>query len=152
MKLEDMLADSSADWVRCPPASEDDIQWLLQHIGLELQPGYITALRYSNGGDGEFHLSPYGSFSPGWFQLWPISEVLQTNGQDCIHEDLPGYYAFGGNGGGEFFAFDTRTPHPWRIVMFPYLHSGEKDGIVIALSFEEFVAGMGRKSEDDDKS
>ena len=137
------LKQRKTHWDRVPPADESAIQALVEQSGVELPPDYLEFLRFSNGGDG--HLG----VEPGWFQIWSIEEVLETNSDLELPEELPGFFGFGGNGGGELFAFDMRGPQPWPIVMIPRTPLEAEFAVKIADDFLAFADAMGRRLDDD---
>ncbi|MCA1575903.1 MAG: SMI1/KNR4 family protein [Acidobacteria bacterium] len=137
------LKQRKAHWDSVPPADESAIQALVEQSGLELPQDYLAFLRFSNGGDG--HLG----VEPGWFQIWPAEEVVEANRDLDLEEELPGFFGFGGNGGGEMFAFDMRGTQPWPIVMVPYNPLEPEFAIKIADNFLAFADAMGTKLDDD---
>ncbi len=73
---------------------------------------------------------------------------MEANRDYELADYVPGFFAFGGNGGGEMLAFDTRTSAPWKIYAIPYIGNGESDALLVAESFEQFVEMIGHPSED----
>jgi hypothetical protein len=65
---------------------------------------YLEFLARTNGSEGEL------AVEPGWFQVWRVEEALVASEDYEIPEYLPGYFAFGGNGGGELFVFPFSVP------------------------------------------
>lgn len=137
------LKQRKAHWDRVPPADESAIQALVEQSGLDLPQDYLAFLRFSNGGGGHLDIEP------GWFQIWPAEEVVETNEFFELQEELPGFFAFGGSGGGEMFLFDMRGPQPWPIVMVPRTPLEPELAIKIADDFLAFADAMGRKLDDD---
>ena len=142
MQLNEIMKDESADWDRKPPAEEAQIQSLVSQSGVELPGEYLAFLRYSNGGAGELDIEP------GWFQIWPAEEVIEANRELEVEANIPGYFGFGSNGGGELLAFDTRTPNPWGVYMVPFIPMEEAEAVKVTSNFVEFVAAMGRSTKD----
>ena len=137
------LKQRKAHWDRVPPARESAIQALVEQSGVDLPQDYLAFLRFSNGGDGHIGIEP------GWFQIWPAEEVVETNQFFELEEELPGFFAFGGNGGGELFAFDMRGPQPWPIVMVPRTPLEAEFAVKIAADFLAFADAIGRELKDD---
>jgi len=104
---------------------------------LTLPESYLTLLAFSNGPEG-----PLG-VRPGWFQIWPAEQVLELNKGYGVPDYIPGFFGFGGNGGGEFFAFKIQSKQPYPIVMIPCVTMDERDAIVIAQDFDELISLMG---------
>jgi hypothetical protein len=64
-------------------------------------------------------------------------------------EYVPGFFGFGDAGGGEFFAFDTRLPQPWKVYAIPYVPMEEGGAQLVSDSFLELLEHIvpGDKSE-----
>jgi hypothetical protein len=124
---------SNRTWQAKAPASEESIEQLLQRSKLLLPADYLDFLRYSNGGDGFLIVQPY------YFRLWPAEQTVDNNLDYQIPDYVPGFFGFGDNGGGEFFAFDTRTAAPWRIYTIPFVPMEESDALGVAEDFLTLV-------------
>ena len=138
MTVSDIVNDLAGDWTRKPPAEELAIRNLLAGCKQTLPGDYLSFLRLSNGGEGELSIKPW------WFQMWPAEELVQTNHDYNVQESIPGFIGFGSSGGGELFAFDTRTAQPWRVYMIPFITMQKEDAIEVADSFITFLLAMGR--------
>jgi len=124
---------------RRPPADPIAIAALSDASLVELPEAYVSLLRLSNGGGGPL------SLEPGWFEFWPVQDVLPLNHGYGVREFAPGLFGFASNGGGELLAFDMRRGPPWRIVMVPFIGMKEADIIGIAADFSDFL--MATRSE-----
>ena len=129
------------NWHKEEPAEEKQVQYLIANAVPGLPQEYIAFLQYSNGGEGSLGINP------GWFQLWAVEKVIELNKDYKIEKDLdlPGYFGFGSNGGGEFFAFEMIQDKPWKIVLIPSISLGANEAITIANGFEEFIRAIGRE-------
>ena len=128
-------------WTHHEPAADPGaVAALSAAAEIELPAEYLALLRLSNGGGG-----PLG-VEPGWFQLWPVEEILASNRDYEVHESLPGLFGFGSNGGGELLAFDTRRGPPWPVVMVPFISMEEDTIIDVAKNFAEFLRATGREA------
>jgi hypothetical protein len=143
MRIVRTFATSSLDrWsFRKPAAAAGAVAALSAASGIKLPEEYLALLRLSNGGDGPL------SVEPGWFQLWPVDEVLALNRSYRVHEYLPGLFGFGSNGGGELLALDTRRGPPWPVVMVPFIGMEEDTVVEIAEDFAEFLRTTGGDAE-----
>jgi hypothetical protein len=65
----------------------------------QLPQAYLAFLGVSNGVEG-----PLG-VEPGWFVVWPAEESLVASKEYEVPKYLPGYFAFGSNGGAELLVF-----------------------------------------------
>jgi len=136
INIAEILKD--ADWEKREPAKPETIQNLIDYATDELPKEYLALLRYSDGGEGKLNLET------GWFMLWSSAEVIELNKGYEIDKNLPGYFGFGSNGGGELLAFDMESGRPWKIVMIPFIPMSAKEAEVIANNFEEFIKAIGR--------
>ncbi len=127
------------DWHKEEPAGQKQVQDLIANSVPGLPQEYIGFLQYSNGGRGSLGINP------GWFQLWAAEEVIELNKGYRIDKDLPGYFGFGSNGGGELFAFEIIKGEPWKIVMIPFIPMETREAITIANDFEEFIRAIGQE-------
>ena len=62
---------------------------------MDLSEDYLCFLKLCNCGEDELPIDPY------WFQIWSAEEVLEHNEGYQANKFLPGFFAFGSNGGGE---------------------------------------------------
>ncbi len=115
MTISDLIHDESAKWRRVSPASPAALDGLIAGAGVELPEDYLAFLRLSNGGEGALGVDP------GWFQIWPVEQVLQHQHGYKTDEFIPGFFGFGSSGGGELLAFDARVGKPWPVVMIPFI-------------------------------
>lgn len=87
---------SNSDWYGFPGAKESEIEKLVQAVDIDLPAEYLDLLRFSDGGETEIAVQPWN------FVLDDVQSVLKFHKNDFF----PGYFIFGGNGGGELFAID----------------------------------------------
>jgi hypothetical protein len=96
---------------------------------------YLEFLARTNGAEGELALEP------GWVQVWPAEEALVASEEYEIPQYLPGYFAFGGNGGGELFVFPlSGASRP--IFMVPAVGMSREHLIEVATDFASFERAM----------
>lgn len=139
MDIAEILKDNLDTWIfKPPPASEESINNLVLNAGPALPEKYLDFLRFTNGGEGELGIDPW------YFQVWPAEEVIDSNRNYGVQEYIPGFFAFGTNGGGELLAFDMRHEDERRVFMIPMIPMSESDAVEIAPDFETFamVCGM----------
>jgi hypothetical protein len=119
-------------WHKQTPCSEEELQALVGRATVQLPPEYVAYLRESNGGGGDIGVEP------GWIEFWRAKEVPENNRGYEVQLAVPGFYAFGSDGDGEMFAFDTRAGKPWPIVMIPFIPMTADEAIKIAPDFATF--------------
>jgi hypothetical protein len=100
-------------WQPGPPAPPRALAELAERYP-GLPEAYLQFLREQDGSEGEMGVQPW------WVQLWPAAEVARDNAEYEVERWLPGFVGFASSGGGELFAFDTRT-RPWRVCMVPFI-------------------------------
>ena len=132
---------SNVHWYAQPPASPEAIATLRARSGLDLPPAYLAFLERSNGGGGDLGIDS------GWVSLWPAEEVVELNRGYEVQQWISDFFGFASNGGGELFAFDTRTPHPWNVYMLPFIPMDEDEAILGADDFATFAQVIGRSQD-----
>lgn len=103
-----------------------------------LPHAYLAFLSQFNGAEG-----PLG-VEPGWFVVWPAEEALAASNEYEVPEYLPGYFAFGSNGGGELLVFHLAKPGESQVFMVPAIGIAESELLSVAESFAEFTGQMGK--------
>jgi hypothetical protein len=125
-----------------PPATREALQ-RLQAKSQNLPERYLAYLRNSNGAEGDLGVAP------GWFVVWPAEEASVASDEYQLPTYLPGYFAFGGNGGGELFVFQlTRDSEDRPIFMVPAIGMAVAELLPVAKSFFEFQSLMGKLAPD----
>ncbi len=122
-----------AEFSQNPGASDESIRSVEQVLGKLLPRDYRMFLARSNGGE--------GFIGEHYLILWKIEELPQFNRDYQVEEYAPGLLVFASNGGGEAFAFDTKTT-PYRIVQVPFIGMSLKDSVVVAENFEDLLERM----------
>jgi hypothetical protein len=103
-----------------------------------LPESYFAFLEASNGAEGDLGVHP------GWVVVWPAEEALEATIQYQLPEYLPGYFAFGGNGGGELFVFLIEGHSVERpVYMVPAVGMAATELQQLAPSFDEFQSHIG---------
>jgi hypothetical protein len=117
-----------------PPASSTAIARCQSSLSFSLPADYVQFLRHMTGGEG---------FVGGRFlRAWPVEDLIEANKDLFVEQGAPGLFVFGSSGGGEVFAFDTRTSPP-PIVAVPSIVSLE-DAIFVASDFNSFLQHLYR--------
>src|SRR5258707_10646899 len=107
--MKDRLKKTTSKMQTTDGATEQSLRGLSSHFGVELPTEYIEFMTLTNGAAG-----PIGENS--FLQVWPAEEVIKLNRDlDYITDEHPEWLFFAGNGGGTWYAFDTRY-HPQPVV------------------------------------
>jgi hypothetical protein len=85
-----------------PPGSSSLIAQSQARLSFTLPLDYVQFLHRMNGGEGFLGEHAYVA-------LWRVEELRERNAGYEVAEFAPGLFLFGSNGGGEAFAFDTRS-------------------------------------------
>jgi len=106
-----------------------------------LPDDYLAFLARSDGAEGDLGIGP------GWFVVWPAAEAVSLSRGYGLPEFLPGFFAFGSDGGGELFVLPLASAGGSRSVyMVPAVGMEQSALVRVTGSFTEFEALMGRAS------
>jgi hypothetical protein len=125
------------DWYQMEGASAQVIDALRAVAPDELPESYIRLLTHSDGGEGPLPVNPFN------LCLDPAREVIArladgSHGQP----EFDGFLIFGGDGGGEYLAFDMQHGTPWPVVSVDMV-AGRTSAEIIAPDFGRFIDLIG---------
>jgi len=124
------------DFIALPPASAEALRAAERDIGKILPEDHKAFLLEHNGGD--------GFIGTDYLILWQAEELSKFNDGYEVSKYAPGLLMFGSNGGGDGFAFDTRTS-PYRVMQVPFIGMSAVDEFHVAGSFNELLKQMHEK-------
>lgn len=104
---------------------------------MELPSSYYKLLSVSDGGEGPLPVNPFNLCLDASKQ---VIEGIRT--RNFGQQDLDGFIVFGGNGGGEYLAFDIRGPSPWPVVTID-MSVGSASAEQVAPDFDMFAEMIG---------
>jgi hypothetical protein len=130
--------EDSGIWRPEAPATSAAIASLRDGSPCELPESYFAQLLSSNGGEGEL------SVEPGWIAIWPAENVLKYNKVYSVAENVPGFFGFASDGGGELFAFDLRTGTPLPVARVSFVPMDARTSVKVAASFDDLREKLGR--------
>lgn len=113
-----------------PPLDATAIRRFETESGLCFPGDYVRFLQQMNGGE--------GFVGNAYVILWRTEELLEMNKAYQVSDYAPGLFLFGSDGGGEAFAFDTRSPAK-PIVAVPFVGMDLSLARLVAQSFEGFL-------------
>jgi hypothetical protein len=113
-----------------PPANASLIQQLETEASLRLSEVYANFLQEVDGGE--------GFIGSAYLMLWRAGELLEMNKTYQVSEYAPGLFLLGSDGGGEAFAFDTRSETK-PIVSVPFVGMELKAARPVASNFTAFL-------------
>jgi hypothetical protein len=125
------------DWHGTAGASPQALEELRAAAPEELPESYLQLLSSSDGGEGPLPVIPFN------LCLDPAREVIDRirNGNSGQPE-FDGFLIFGGNGGGEYLAFDLRQRAPWPVVAVDMI-AGRDSAEIVATDFDKFIDLIG---------
>jgi hypothetical protein len=131
-------------WFSQSAASDHALANLEQAVGVPLPAEYLALLSFSNGGEGPLPVEPYN------FCLDSVEITTEAWSGGSYREFFPGFLVFGGNGGGEYIAFDLRSSiQPWPVVALNMTNTDLSESVTpIANDFASFLKLVGVASPD----
>ena len=137
MSIGAIIAASLSRWVFANTgASDDDIRALTSATSFSLPPAYLDLLRAVNGGEAE--ISDLDGDDGSYLDLWVAADVVQFNTDYMLPQFAPSFFAFGSNGGGELFAFDSRRDDD-AVFMVPSIGMFDDTSLPFADSVDAFA-------------
>jgi hypothetical protein len=125
------------DWFAVSGATAEGLSRLRAVSPHDIPERYLDLLAFSNGGEGPLPSKPYN------LCLDAAETVAETIANENHGQaDLRGFLIIGGNGGGEYIAFDTRSGAPWPIVTIDMV-AGGGSAEVLAPDFDTFYDHIG---------
>ena len=115
------------------PADIASIEAAEKELGFNFPDDYKAFMSKHAGGE--------GFIGEHYLILWRATELATFNREYEFPIYVSALVAFGSNGGGEAFAFDTRTSPP-AVVMVPFIGMSYEDSIKVADSFDALLARM----------
>jgi SMI1 / KNR4 family (SUKH-1) len=97
---------------------------------------YMRFMKACNGARGAI---PYDT---GYIEFFPLETVLSENAAHRIAENLPGFFAFGTDGGDELYVFDLRAADGAPVCSISAKSTSVDDVSPITNSFSEFLEGV----------
>jgi hypothetical protein len=123
----------------CNPAvSVSGIREFERANGFRLPEEFTAFLRRSNGGE--------GFVGPAYLILWKLEHLAERNAAYEVYKYVPGCWAFGTDGGGEIFGFDTRS-RICSVIKVPAIGMGWEVAVPVGVSFDRFISNLKSSSE-----
>lgn len=116
------------------PAAAAQVAAAEQTLKKSLPGDFREFLLHTNGGE--------GMIGENYVMLWNADELAEYNESYQVNEYAPGLLLFGSDGGGDGFAFDTRTASP-AVVTVPFVGMSLKYAKPVASNFTAFLEKLG---------
>ncbi|MCC9657973.1 SMI1/KNR4 family protein [Rhodopirellula halodulae] len=137
MSIGDIIAANLSRWVFANTgASDDDIRALTDATSFPLPSAYLDLLRAANGGEAD--IPDLNGDDGSYLDLWEAADVVQFNADYMLPRFAPSFFAFGSNGGGELFAFDSRRDDD-AVLMVPTIGMSDDTSLPFADSVDAFA-------------
>ncbi len=118
-----------------PPADAASIRRFESEAGFCLPEDYAEFFLEVDGGE--------GFFGNAYAILWRVGELIEMNKAYQVADYAPGLFLFSSDGGGEAFAFDTRSDAK-PIVSVPFVGMELKSARPVASNFKAFLEELFR--------
>ena len=137
MSIGDIISASMPRWVFANTgASNDDIRALTDATSFTLPSAYLDLLRAVNGGEAD--IPDLDGDDGSYLDLWEAADVVQFNTDYMLPQFAPSFFAFGSNGGGELFTFDSRRNDD-AVFMVPTIGMSDDTSIPFADAMDAFA-------------
>ncbi len=137
MSIGDIITASLSRWVVANTgASDDDIRALTAATSYSFPSAYLDLLRAVNGGEAD--IPDLNGDDGSYLDLWEAADVVQFNADYTLPQFAPSFFAFGSNGSGEFFAFDSRRDDD-AVFMVPAIGMSDDTSLPFADSVDAFA-------------
>jgi hypothetical protein len=113
------------------------IQQVTQAVNLDFPLEYLGLFLHMNGGE--------GFVGDNYCRLYSIENLIPLNQAFMITDFAPGFFIFGSTGGGEAFAFDTKSK-PFSIVKIPFIPMDVKYAELLGTTIYDFFVSLSRQS------
>jgi hypothetical protein len=80
-------------------------------------------------------------------RLWDVDEIIETNKNYQIFDNLPKTLGIGGNGSSEFIAIEQTNDNSIRVILSPFIGLDKQYHIEIGNSFTEFLQRLDNGQE-----
>ena len=131
------IRSTISSWIASyDPATDAEINELVDAASISLSPAYLTLLRATNGG--ETFVVDSDSDDAFYLVLWHSADVITCNDDFEVTSKAPDHFAIGTNGSGELLAFDRRR-NDEALYMLPAIGLTGDAAILVAPSFDQIL-------------
>ena len=143
MNTNNQFTEVFNNFIKKPGAEKKAALRAYQTLNIYPPADYLTALQFTDGGEGFIRYS--------YFRLYSITELLLFNESYQVERFAPKLVIFGSNGGGEAFGFDAREDLI-EIVQIPFIPMDFHYAKPLGKNFMEFLTILEEAKSDDDLS
>lgn len=135
MDTTDEILDKYS-WPRRTTSDDTDLLGIEREIGFELPEDYKNFLSKYGG-----HEMQIGEE---FIKLWDKENLLLSNQEYKIFENLPRIIGIGGNGAGEFIGIEKLDDGGLRIILTPFIDLDKQYHSEIGKSFTDFLLNLAK--------
>jgi len=128
-KLNPQIIEFIEGFEKNPSADLKMIQQIIKELNLDLPSEYLDLFSFMNGGE--------GFIGDNYCRLYAIEDLIPLNEAFLVKEFVPELFIFGSNGGGEAFAFNTKSS-PFSILEIPFIPMDVKWAKLLGKTINEF--------------
>ncbi len=136
MDVQKLLRNPRFRLNRGPAPDPSHLKQFREHAPPNLPRTYVRFMEACDGARGKI---PYDT---GYIEIFPIQRVLDENRAHHVGETLPGFFAFGSDGGDELFVFDLRKDDGAPVCSVSAKTTAVSGIAPITNSFSEFLEGI----------
>lgn len=141
MNTNNQFTEVFNNFIKRPGAEKQVALCACQILNVNPPSDYLTALEFTNGGEGFIRYS--------YFRMYSTTELLVLNDAYRVEKFAPRLIIFGSNGGGEAFGFDAREDLI-EIIQIPFIPMDFRCAQPLGKNFMEFLSILeAAKSYDD---
>ena len=136
MDVQKLLRNPRFRLARDPAPDPVQVKQFWEHAPPNLPRTYVRFMEACDHARGKI---PYDT---GYIEFFPIERVLDENRAHKIDESLPGFFAFGSDGGDELYVFDLRKDDGAPVCSVSAKAASVSEVSPLTNSFSEFLEGI----------
>ncbi len=136
MDVQKLLRNPRFRLLRDPAPDPSQVKQFSEHAPPNLPRTYVRFMEACNRARGKI---PYET---GYIEFFPLDTVLHENRAHQLEQSLPGFFAFGSDGGDELYVFDLRKDDGAPVCSVSAKSARVSDVSAITNSFSEFLEGI----------
>ncbi len=136
MDVQKLLRNPRFRLQRDPAPAPVHVKQFQEHAPPNLPRTYMRFMEACNGARGKI---PYDT---GYIEFFPLESVLAQNAAHRVEQALPGFFAFGTDGGDELYVFDLRKDDGAPVCSVSAKSPRVDEVARITNSFSEFLEGI----------
>ena len=136
MDVQKLLRNPRFRLNRGPAPDPSHIEQFREHAPPNLPRTYVRFMEACGRANGKI---PYDT---GYIEFFPVDRVLDENRAHHVGESLPGFFAFGSDGGDELYVFDLRKDDGAPVCSVSAKGANVSGVSPLTNSFSEFLEGI----------